>query len=76
MIDRVYAQEIYGSDDIESKEGKERAAKKRRVDNADDDIASDLPIANLIPLPGRGAAKKKSGIGYDGAVKEDVSEAF
>lgn len=76
MIDNLYASEMLGTGGIDGTESG-RATKKRRVDSGLEDTQ---PSGNIMSTLFGGptnaavaAAKKKSGIGYDGAVKEDVS---
>lgn len=65
MIDRMYLDEVLGSSE-DGKDSKDRNSKKRKVDAADDDAG----------LENTRGSKKKSGVGYDGAVKEDVSRQW
>ncbi|KIO34017.1 hypothetical protein M407DRAFT_17275 [Tulasnella calospora MUT 4182] len=74
MIDNVYASEMLGTGGADGTDSG-RAAKKRRVDtSADDGHSSGNLLSNMFGGNTTvSAGKKKSGIGYDGAVKEDMS---
>ncbi|KAG8955660.1 hypothetical protein FRC04_007651 [Tulasnella sp. 424] len=74
MIDNVYASEMLGTGGTDGNDSG-RASKKRRVDTSGEDSHSS---GNLLTNMFGGSAtvaagKKKSGTGYDGAVKEDMS---
>ncbi|KAG8983238.1 hypothetical protein FRB90_006206, partial [Tulasnella sp. 427] len=82
MIDSAYASEMLGLGGGDGTESG-RAAKKRRVDTSPDESATPPSSGNIISnifgsatgaaSAAAAAAKKKSGIGYDGAIKEDMT---
>ncbi|KAG9045669.1 hypothetical protein FS837_005881 [Tulasnella sp. UAMH 9824] len=74
MIDNAYASEMLGTGGADGTDTG-RAAKKRRVDtSADDGHSSGNILSNMFGSnTATAAGKKKSGTGYDGAVKEDMS---